>query len=801
MGLHRVKKYLLILSIILLTCVSAFSQESATLNVKIKLKNNEPASYANLVLLNLKDSTSLSVTSDLEGLSNISGLLKQGQYQLSIYYLGYKKKSLPIIFSLSDTTTLNIELEATSISLQEVIVKSKRPMIERIGEKLILNIESLSNYANEIPLIELLNYAPGIIVDNGNIILNGKPGVKITIDGRDQPNSAKQVIEGLLSSNIGSIEIIQNPSSIYDAAGAAGIINIVTKRNFGKLFNNTTTTSISQAKRTSYSLSNSMTIATDKILMTNSLSFLNNHSRNDKSYIQLNPLENGLIKLTEDSKELIDVNYPTANIDLDYKLKPGQTVNGGFNAFGSKRTNYQNSLQSFYFNNAADEHIDFSGNTSAKILNTSAYIGLTSELDTLGSNRKVFFNYTTFSNSSEINNLSKDPNSLGLTNGNTDNKILLFTGNLDYSKILNNQSSLKYGLKFANSKIDNFSDYNFSSNNQSQNDKQIFKFNEQIGAGYLDYSHAIKQFSYNIGLRTELTNFENAYNQNNLGVRNIEKTYISVFPSFNLNYSKDQNNIISFFGGRRINRPLYDFLSPFIQIRNNYSYTQGNPYLKPMFAYNLGISYLLKGQYSFSLSYSFIDQVFASTQRFDNNTNDVIYSIGNLRNQKDVSFSVSSPFNLGEKLSFNTSVNILYNKFISPDYLTQFQKKGSMAFNCFLSSRYQLTKKFSLSSAYYYFTGSLQSQLKSFPRSYLNFNARYTLVPNKSSISLRFSDIFFKNNYKEEFKFDNSFIESYSRSDTRSVQLSFTYRFGKLKSERSASQRPQNEEKNRIKTQ
>ncbi len=789
------------LLIIILSNVNAFTQELSTLKIRIRLHNNEPASFAKLVLHNLRDSSQVSFISTSEGISVITGLFKSSQYQLNVYYLGYEKFSYNFVFNPADNIDLDIELKPLSISLQEVIINAKKPVVERIGDKLILNIETLKEYSNEIPIIELLNYAPGIIVDNGNIILNGKPGVKITINGRDQPNSTNQILRGLLASNIKSVEIIQNPSSLYDAGGAAGIINLVTKRDFGKLFNNISTTSVSQAKRTSYSLSNSMTIATDKVLINNILSLSKNHSQNNKSYFQLNPLENDLIKLSEESKELIDVNYPTANIDLDYILKPGQTFTGGFSVFGSGRSNSLFSSQNLDFLNAVDEQINFSGNTSTEILNTSAYIGLTSSLDTLGSNRKLFFNYTTFDNTSDVANSSISAKTSGRTNGITENKIALLTGNLDYFKGFNKQSSLKYGIKYAYSKVDNFSDYHFINNNQGQNNIQDFNFNEQIGAAYFDYSHAKKQFDYNIGLRTELTYFNNNYNQNRIGVRNIEKTYLSLFPSFNLNYSKDQNNILSFFGGRRINRPLYDFLSPFIQLKNNYSYSQGNPDLKPMFAYNLGISYLLKQQYSFSLSYSFIDQVFASIQRIDKISNDVIYSIGNLRNQKDISFSASAPFNAGEKFTINTSINVFYNKFRSPDNLTQFQKRGNLAFNSFLSSRYQLSEKISLSSTYYYFTGSLQSQLKSFPRSYLNFNTRYTLSPNKSSISLRISDVFYKNNYREEFKFDNSFIESYSRLDTRSVQLSFNYRFGKLKSEKSTIRQPLNEEKNRIKFQ
>lgn len=778
----------------------SYGQQAANLTIKISLSNRLPASYAKIQMVDLKDLTVVNQIADENG-TGIINLAKTEKFRLIVQYLGYKDFLQNFETSKLTEPELDIILEPAKIALGEVVVKSNRPLIERSGDKLILNVSSIVELGTEVPLLEILNYAPGVIIDNGTIILNGKPGVKVTIDGRDQPNLSTNILNGILSSNIRNIEIIQNPSSQYDAAGAAGIINIVTKKNLGKLLLNTTTTSLSHAKRPSYSLSNSLIVSTDKLLINQSLSFQQTRSISEKFYSQNNNLSNGFTKLTEFSNDSIDVIYPAGSLDIDFLASRKHTITGGVTAFGSQRNSTQLSTQNLEISGVPNQNLDFSGLTKAKIFNSATYLGLTTKLDTNGSNRKLFLNYTSFENSSRISNASEILNSRDLTNGRIKNSISLFTANLDYLKILNRYSSLKYGLKYAISTVGNFSDYKYSVDNLTSTDFQDFSFSEGISAGYLDYSHRLRNFDYTFGLRAEFTDFENSYKQNQLGERVIENSYLSIFPSFNVNYTRNPDHIFSFFGGRRINRPLYDFLSPFIQVRNNYSYSQGNPDLKPMYAYNLGISYLIKQQYSVSLSYANIDQVFASIQSFDPVTNNVVYTIGNLNSQQDLSLSLSLPFVLGEKINLTPSINMFYNKFKSPDQYSQLSRTGKGAFNTFISARFRPTNKLTLSSTFYYFTGSYQSQLRSFPRSYLNLTTRYSLIPNRASLTFSINDLFYKNNYREQFSFEQSAIESYNRSDTRSVQLGFAYRFGKLKPERELTSKPQNEENSRIKTQ
>lgn len=778
----------------------SYGQQATNLTINISLSNELPASFAKIQVMDLKDSTLLNRVADENG-TGIINLTKTEKFRLIVRYLGYKDFSQNFETSKLTGTELDIILEPANIALGEVVIKANRPLIERSGDKLILNVSSIVEPGNEVPLLEILNYVPGVIIDNGTIILNGKRGVKVTIDGRDQPNLSINILNGILTSNIKNIEIIQNPSSQYDAAGSAGIINIVTKKNLGKLLQNSTTTSLTQAKRPSYSLSNSLIVSTDKLLINQSLSFKQTRSVSEKFYSQNNNLSNGFTKLTEFSNDSIDVIYPTGSLDIDFIASRKHTITSGFTAFGSQRNSTQLSNQNLVITGVPDRNLDFSGLTKAKIFNSATYLGLTTKLDTNGSNRKLFLNYTGFENSSRISNASEILNSKDMTNGRIKNSISLFTANLDYLKVLNRSSSLRYGLKYAASTIGNFSDYKYQVDNLNSADFQDFSFSEVISAGYSDYSRQHKNFDYTIGFRAEFTDFKNNYKQNQLGERVIENSYLSIFPSFNMNYTRNPNHIFSFFGGRRINRPLYDFLSPFIQVRNNYSYSQGNPNLKPMYTYNLGISYLIKQQYSVSLSYAKIDQVFASIQSFDPVTNNVIYTIGNLNSQQDVSLSLSLPFVLGEKINLTPSMNLFYNKFESPDQYSQLSNTGKVAFNTFISARFRPTNKLTLSSTFYYFTGSYQSQLRSFPRSYLNLTTRYSLIPNRASLTFSINDLFYKNNYREQFGFEQSVIESYNRSDTRSVQMGFAYRFGKLKSERELTSKPQNEENSRIKTQ
>ncbi|MBO9571998.1 MAG: TonB-dependent receptor plug domain-containing protein, partial [Chitinophagaceae bacterium] len=137
--------------------------------------------------------------------------------------------------------------------LKEVTVQGKKPAFQILPDKTIVNVDaSVSNTGTTV--LEVLEKSPGVTFDrNGNISLKGRQGVMIMIDGKPTQISGadlNNLLSGMTASQVETIEIIDNPSAKYDAAGNAGIINIRTKKNRQKGFNGNLSLALAQGKYT-----------------------------------------------------------------------------------------------------------------------------------------------------------------------------------------------------------------------------------------------------------------------------------------------------------------------------------------------------------------------------------------------------------------------------------------------------------------------------------------------------------------------------------------------------------------------
>jgi ferric enterobactin receptor len=196
---------------------------------------DEASSFTSIGLFRSADSLLYKGTLTTEQGNYTFQNIPEGSYYLSVSTMGYRRSnSEPILISKGTQLNLGtIILERENFQLNEVSIVSKKPLIENLIDKTVLNIENSVLAAGNTAL-ELLQKAPGVSVDNKQISLRGKSNVMIMIDGKSTYLSQDEVANLLAStqsSAIQSIEIITNPSSKYDAAGNAGIINIKMKKS------------------------------------------------------------------------------------------------------------------------------------------------------------------------------------------------------------------------------------------------------------------------------------------------------------------------------------------------------------------------------------------------------------------------------------------------------------------------------------------------------------------------------------------------------------------------------------------
>ncbi|MDE6440752.1 MAG: carboxypeptidase-like regulatory domain-containing protein, partial [Bacteroidales bacterium] len=192
----------------------------------VDAQSGEPLLFANVVLVKAADTTQVTGTSsDAEG-RFVFKKMAPGRYFIQISTLGYHLAN-SVAFDINgkaDSVSLPpVLLTPTSLQLQEVEVRAKRPMVEMKPGKIVMNVaEHLASTTAE-NAYEMLKKFPGVTIDNNdNISLNGKAGVLVMVDGRNTYLGGKDLVnylKALPARSVTSIEAIANPSSKYDAEG------------------------------------------------------------------------------------------------------------------------------------------------------------------------------------------------------------------------------------------------------------------------------------------------------------------------------------------------------------------------------------------------------------------------------------------------------------------------------------------------------------------------------------------------------------------------------------------------------
>ena len=226
------KKLLLAALLFYFTALTA-QEQSITGTIKLK-KDSDLAAISVMLFQSEKDILQKTTLTNKEGVFIFSNI-PEGSYYLQINANGYQDyKSEQIVKKSISISLPPVTLIEKTNQLDEVVVKSKKPIVQVLADKTVFNVQNTLN-ATGITGFELLRKAPGIIIDNNdNIIVEGKTGILIYIDGKQSYLTGAELInflKTLQSNDIDSIEIITQPSSKYDAAGNAGILNIKLKKN------------------------------------------------------------------------------------------------------------------------------------------------------------------------------------------------------------------------------------------------------------------------------------------------------------------------------------------------------------------------------------------------------------------------------------------------------------------------------------------------------------------------------------------------------------------------------------------
>ncbi|NQW76158.1 MAG: TonB-dependent receptor [Cytophagales bacterium] len=585
------------------------AQTNVTISGIVKDKNTKAnLPYVNVVLKTEKDSSFISGTvSNEEGRFSISKI-KSGNYYLEVSYIGYKttKKTL-FIGNLSEYLDIKtIEIEEKTTELQEVLVIGKTAGIsEEMDKKTFSLTDNISQNGGSV--LQAMQNLPSVTVQDGKVQLRGNDKVTVIIDGKQTALTGfgnQTGLDNIPASAIEKIEIINNPSAKYDANGNAGIINIIYKKNKKEGFNGkvgftTGLGSLWERKENLPTIRPQYTF-TPKINPSVSLNYkksnVNVFFQGDYLYTEtLN--KNEFVTRKYDTGEVRnsqlkrnrDTHFTTIKSGVDYAINDQNslTISG---LFGSEKIIDRGDQP--FFNRDFSERKRLwqflEDELKTTIMATANYQHKFIEAGHL---LNVGFNYTFHREDEKYFYDNYLPTSTGTDAFKLLSDEQVYDLNFDYIKPLK-YGRIETGIKFRNRNIPTNMQFIPGVNSVLDiNAGGWATYKELIPAVYGNYIFENKLWEAEIGLRVEYVKIQYDVNPNHNVYKSDVYNYTQPFPNLRLGYKLDNNNKISFFYNRRVDRPNEVDIRIFPKYDDAEIIKVGNPALRPQFTNSIELGY------------------------------------------------------------------------------------------------------------------------------------------------------------------------------------------------------------------
>ncbi len=765
------------------------SAQDYSISGTVENVRNEAVPYANVQLLKSADSTLIKgASSDENGRFEISQV-QNGGYLIKASYLENETELRPIAIH-GDVILEPMRLNEDAQALNEVVVTSQKPRLERKVDRLVFNIENTALADNDI--WGVLKRTPNVIIVNEKLTVKGSSAVGILINGR-KVNLPKEDIINLLSgtsaSDVEAIEVITNPPAKYGAEDGI-LINIIKKKNLVAGYNGAIYNRYSQGILPKH------TVGSDHYFKGEKTGFSVNYSFNDNrdvlKYTDItNFIENNEIISTWTAEQEYLRHRKKHNVSafFDYDLNDKNRLSL------STITVWQPQVDRFYDTETSIVGDTLSGfntinNSDERQLNTSYYLDYVHELDKEGSELSFNSHYThyDYERGQDLKTVFLDtegsPAGRNDFTTDSDQRIDLYSLQADYLTPLRKSDKFESGLRYAGitskSKV---AQEGFDRDRPGIDPTEVgnFSYDESIFAAYASYSASWGLWKLKAGLRGEYTETKGKLD---VGAKSNENDYLQLFPSFSVQYTPSEKHDFNLYYFRRIQRPRYADISPFLIFQSNFSTREGNPDLQP------ATNHYLAGGYTFKNSYTI--ELFYKTEK--NGLGDLIFQDNDLRLLRFISSNLKRNTGYGIDLSINKDFTDFWNCYFLASFFEDkavFENLGSeelvenQLFSWFVSTNNAFTflkdKSLTADLTFLYSGPKLSQNTRYDGFGSLNLLFRKTLWDKNASISLGVEDIF---NQGNEFNTRNYLDQSGSsllRAEKRLFVLGFRYKFGNTK--------------------
>ena len=692
------------------------------------------------------------------------------------------------VYGYSQKQVENDSVVETAINvLDEIVITKKKVLYTQKSDRLVFNVEN-SIVAEGGTALDVLSRAPGVVVSqDGDLSIRGQQGVAVMINGKLTQLSQKELanyLKSTTSSNIKQIEVITNPSSKYDAAGKAGIINIVLKKPSSSGLKGTVFSNYGRGRKNRTNSGVNLSYNNDKIGVYGNYSYTFRGEEEHKQFNQIQYTdESQQIAATKNHQYSITDEPLTSNnfkIGTTYEVSPKTNLEvyvdakiGRYENTANGRNTVADALDQLQFdaltyNNSKEKWNDY----------TYAFSGV-HKFNTEGKNMSFDFEYETskfrsnqFQSATNIDPLSTTD--IDDRRGFIPSELKVFTGKLDFTIPLKEKQSIEWGFKGSVKNNDNPSVYEYYTNNTwivDANSTNHFEYKEQIYAAYANFKWQLEKLNIQGGLRTEYTVI-NIF-QKTLSEEH-QDDYLKWFPSAALKYELTNNHSLHASYSKRINRPSQFDLNPFRFYDDSFNYSQGNPNLIPEITHAAEIGYAWKSAFMASLYFSKTKDVFTEVYDYNPDTNTTVISQINVDRSYNYGLNMTNTAELYKWWTLNTLFNVFENKFMGNVVNTD-KIDPIVTLNISVQNSFTITESWKAEANVQY---QSKSNLGIYQRdSFFDFSIGISkqVLASKGNIKLNVTDIFNTNNFYIAATGQTAINKRYDL-DNRIAAIAFTYR-------------------------
>ena len=543
---------------------------------------------------------------------NLENLPIMGQFKLKITAIGYTPLEQTVKFDVNmnggdfskmlnniDVDLGNIKLEIDAKQLDEVKVVGTKPFMQMGVDRKVFNVEK-NLVSTGQTAAEMMKNIPGVDVDiDGNVSLrNASP--TIFVDGRP----TNLTLDQIPSDAIQSVELITNPSAKFDASGGmSGIINIILKKNRKAGYNGNIRTGIDSRARLNFG--GDINVKQGKFNFFASSMYNQRKSIGEGQSLREEFFATPSIKYNQTNNPLSTgfFNFNRAGLDFFADNRNTFTLSASYVMGQFDNTDKLSIITDTLYSTGTESILsDRSTNSSFSFNNLGTALGYKHLFRKKGMEITADLNYNNSINKSnggfqtQYFDLANTPkgNLIDQTqNGKGGNSF--YTFQTDFTNPLGEKAKLELGLRAA---IRDFESENLNFIYNLALDQYIpitsinanYKFNDKVFAAYGTYSNTIgKKTNYQIGLRIENSKYTGTLltNGNTFG-----NSYpLSLFPSLNFTHQIDQTQDIQFSFARKVNRPNFFQILPFVDYTDSLNISRGNPELVPEFTNSIELNY------------------------------------------------------------------------------------------------------------------------------------------------------------------------------------------------------------------